>query len=153
MTATIVSKATGETQEVAVDGPIELDGASVVTLQLDRDQVGSIERTGETGRDLALVTQDGNRIVINNIYPEDDDETSDLVLQDEDGALWWLQADQATGEWAFVADPGTAAVAAGPEAVSATTDYCDAGPIAAGVAAAALLVSRGGRGAGTGAIP
>ncbi|MBK0098620.1 Ig-like domain repeat protein [Erwinia sp. S63] len=69
---------------------VNLSAPSVVKLHLNQSDIKSFTRNGN---DLVVTTKSGEVVVIHNFYTAAGD--SDLVLQDDKGALWWVE------------DPGT----------------------------------------------
>ncbi len=69
---------------------VNLTAPSVVKLHLNQSDIKSFTRNGN---DLVVTTKSGEVVVIHNFYTAAGD--SDLVLQDDKGALWWVE------------DPGT----------------------------------------------
>ena len=117
--ATVVAKSTGQATEVSTATPVVLDGASRVTLKVDPDAVATMTR-GVTGvDDLEVVLDDGSRIVIKDYFVNHAGELSELVLEDQDGGLWWLRPDPQTGGFMLAGDatsiPVASAVAASEE--------------------------------------
>lgn len=69
---------------------VNLTAPSVVKLHLNQSDIKSYTRNGN---DLVVTTKSGEVLVIHDFYTAAGD--SDLVLQDDQGALWWVE------------DPGT----------------------------------------------
>ena len=81
----------GGTVDSVVNGnQVNLTAPSVVKLHLNQSDIKSFTRNGN---DLVVTTKSGEVLVIHNFYAAAGD--SDLVLQDDKGALWWVE------------DPGT----------------------------------------------
>ncbi|ALV91137.1 Ig-like domain-containing protein [Pantoea vagans] len=81
----------GGTVDTVVNGSqVNLTAPSVVKLHLNQSDIKSFTRNGN---DLVVTTKSGEVVVIHNFYTTAGD--SDLVLQDDKGALWWVE------------DPGT----------------------------------------------
>ncbi|WP_244563354.1 BapA/Bap/LapF family prefix-like domain-containing protein [Pantoea rodasii] len=81
----------GGTVDTVVNGSqVNLTAPSVVKLHLNQSDIKSFTRNGN---DLVVTTKSGDVVVIHNFYTAAGD--SDLVLQDDKGALWWVE------------DPGT----------------------------------------------
>ena len=159
--ATVVTKSTGEAREVSTAGPIELDAASTVRLQVSPDQVSTVTRGGPDGRDLEVVLDDGSTIVIENYFAADAaGELSELVLLDEDGASWWLRSNPETAGFMLVGDatsiPVASAVAATGEGAGAVAASAGAGlsgsalGIGIGAGALAIAAAAGGGGGSSG---
>ncbi|SDP65163.1 Ig-like domain-containing protein, partial [Desulforhopalus singaporensis] len=69
------------------ENAIKLDGASVVQLPLNREDIKSVSRDGN---DLTIVAQDGTVYILRDFFLEQDGVRSDLVLQDDQGSLWFV---------------------------------------------------------------
>ncbi|MRS17313.1 BapA prefix-like domain-containing protein [Enterobacteriaceae bacterium RIT691] len=82
----IISELTGVTSNVQAS-EVTLSAPSVVKLQLERSDIASITRTGQ---DMVIRLHSGETITIKNFY-ETSQGTSHLVLEDSQGALWWVQ--------------------------------------------------------------
>lgn len=65
---------------------VNLNAPSVVKLNLNRSDIKSFARNGN---DLVVTTKSGETVVIHNFYSPAGE--SDLVLQDDHGALWWVE--------------------------------------------------------------
>ncbi|QGY30450.1 Ig-like domain-containing protein [Pantoea cypripedii] len=65
---------------------ITLTSPSVVQLKLEKSDIKSYTRNGN---DLIVTTKSGDVLVIHNFYGPNG--ASDLVLEDHNGALWWVE--------------------------------------------------------------
>ncbi|WP_017348354.1 Ig-like domain-containing protein, partial [Pantoea sp. A4] len=65
---------------------VNLTAPSVVKLNLNQSDIKSFARSNN---DLIITTKSGEVVVIHNFYGPNGD--SDLVLQDDRGALWWVE--------------------------------------------------------------
>ena len=65
---------------------VNLTAPSLVKLNLNRSDIKSFARNGN---DLVVTTKSGETVVIHNFYSPAGE--SDLVLQDDQGALWWVE--------------------------------------------------------------
>ncbi|MFT0167721.1 Ig-like domain-containing protein [Paraburkholderia mimosarum] len=74
------------------DSDARLLSPSVVELPIPRAKVKSIARDGDS---LVVTTIDGQVIVIHGFFNDASNLKSDLVLQDGDGALWFVNIDAA----------------------------------------------------------
>lgn len=77
--------------EYTVDGnQINLNTQSVVLLHVKREDISSYTRQGN---DLVLKLHNGDTVTIKNFFVVDEHgQHSDLVLMDDEtGALWWLE--------------------------------------------------------------
>ena len=85
----VIVKETGA--EYTVDGnQVNLNTQSVVLLHVKREDIRSYTRQGN---DLVLKLQNGDTVTIKNFFVVDEHgQHSDLVLMDDEtGALWWLE--------------------------------------------------------------
>ncbi|MDZ7277432.1 Ig-like domain-containing protein [Pantoea eucrina] len=80
---------------------VNLTAPSVVKVHLNRVDVQSFTRSGN---DLIITKNSGEKIVIQHFYSTDGD--SDLVLEDDRGALWWVE-DPATEGFQYVSIDST----------------------------------------------
>ena len=88
--ATVIAKDTGSEMQVQSEA-IALTEASVVVLDLDRADIASFERRGQ---DLVLVLASGETILVQGFFANwPDGEMSQLVLNEDDGSLWWLRTE------------------------------------------------------------
>ncbi|HCW0181164.1 TPA: BapA prefix-like domain-containing protein [Citrobacter freundii] len=83
----VVSKLTGvstnvETSEVTLSSP------SIVKLSVSREEVSQLTRVNQ---DLVVTLRSGETITIKNFYVGKGDAQNQLVLEDSNGALWWVQ--------------------------------------------------------------
>ncbi|WP_051337996.1 Ig-like domain-containing protein, partial [Pantoea sp. AS-PWVM4] len=65
---------------------VTLTTPSLVKLNLNQSDIKSYTRNGN---DLVITTKSGEHLVIHNFYGPNGE--SDLVLQDDKGALWWVE--------------------------------------------------------------
>ena len=121
---------------------ITLNAPSVVKLNLNQADIKAFTRNGN---DLVVTTKSGETLVIHDFYSANGD--SDLVLQDDRGALWWVE-DPGTEGFQYVSIDSTEGLLA--------ENVTDNGTIAAfGIGGAALagigaLFATGGGGGGGG---
>ncbi|MEG2223022.1 MAG: Ig-like domain-containing protein [Citrobacter sp.] len=83
----VVSKLTGvstnvETSEVTLSTP------SIVKLSVSREDISQLTRINQ---DLVVTLRSGETITIKNFYTGKGDAQNQLVLEDSNGALWWVQ--------------------------------------------------------------
>ncbi|MGB7800843.1 MAG: BapA/Bap/LapF family large adhesin [Buttiauxella sp.] len=83
----IISKLTGVTNNVETS-VVTLNSPSIVELRADRTDIASIVRTNN---DMVITLRDGEVITVKNFYAYADQGGSQLVLEDDNGALWWVQ--------------------------------------------------------------
>ena len=121
---------------------VTLNAPSVVKLNLNQADIKAFTRNGN---DLVVTTKSGETLVIHDFYSANGD--SDLVLQDDRGALWWVE-DPGTEGFQYVSIDSTEGLLA--------ENVTDNGTIAAfGIGGAALagigaLFATGGGGGGGG---
>ena len=119
---------------------VTLNAPSVVKLNLNQADIKAFTRNGN---DLVVTTKSGETLVIHDFYSANGD--SDLVLQDDRGALWWVE-DPGTEGFQYVSIDSTEGLLA--------ENVTDNGTIAAfGIGGAALagigaLFATGGGGGG-----
>lgn len=83
----IISKLTGVTNNVEAS-EITLSSPSIVELKAERSDIASIVRTNN---DMIITLHDGEVITVKNFYAFADQGGNQLVLEDDHGALWWVQ--------------------------------------------------------------
>ncbi|EIC85944.1 Ig-like domain-containing protein [Serratia sp. M24T3] len=119
---------------------VNLTAPSVVKLNLNQSDIKSLTRNGN---DLVVTTKSGEVLVIHGFYGPNGD--SDLVLQDNHGALWWVE-DPGTEGVHYVSIDSTDALLAesgNSDAVNTAIGIGATGALLAGLAA---LVGGGGGG-------
>ena len=83
----VISKLTGV--ETTTEGTqITLDHSSIVKLNVDRADISGYSRSGN---DLVITLHSGEVITLKNFYVTDAQGVSQLVLEESDGALWWIE--------------------------------------------------------------
>ena len=121
---------------------VNLTAPSVVKLQLNQAEIKSFTRNGN---DLVVTTKSGDVLVIHNFYNPQGD--SDLVLQDDRGALWWVE-DPGTEGFQYVSIDSTEGLLAVNTTDTGTiTAFGIAGAALAGIGAL-VAGNRGGGGGG-----
>ncbi|MCE0489776.1 Ig-like domain-containing protein [Pantoea sp. Mb-10] len=121
---------------------VNLTAPSVVKVHLNRVDVQSFTRSGN---DLIITKQSGEKIVIQKFYSADGD--SDLVLEDDRGALWWVE-DPATEGFQYVSIDSTEGLLA--ENVTNTGTIAAFGIGGAALAGLGAAFAGGGGGGGGG---
>nr|HAE93329.1 hypothetical protein [Hyphomonas atlantica] len=115
--AEIIDKANGSRRNVGEGSEIVLDRPSVIVLKLAPENVARYERRGD---DLILILRGGQKIVIQDFFVkhlvEADEETTnveaseadpaeegrnELVLEDDNGVVWWGQYPEEWSEFHF----------------------------------------------------
>ncbi|WP_202306893.1 BapA/Bap/LapF family large adhesin [Dryocola clanedunensis] len=83
----IISKLTGVTSNVEAS-EITLNAPSIVELKAERADIASIVRSNQ---DMIITLRDGQTVTVKNFYAYTDQGGNQLVLEDSNGALWWVQ--------------------------------------------------------------
>ncbi|KFC95538.1 Ig-like domain-containing protein, partial [Leminorella grimontii] len=83
----VISKATGATTSVNTSS-ISLNGSSVIVLHAQKEDIAALTRVDNN---LVITLHSGEKITIANFFVADEKGTSQLVLEDSQGALWWLE--------------------------------------------------------------
>ncbi|TLU61264.1 BapA prefix-like domain-containing protein [Enterobacter sp. MF024] len=90
---TVISKLTHV--ETVTDGSqVTLNDSSIVKINAERADILEYNRNGN---DLIIKLVDGETITVKNFYVSGDQGISQLVLEENNGALWWI-ADPMAGE-------------------------------------------------------
>ncbi|EMJ7624370.1 BapA prefix-like domain-containing protein [Enterobacter hormaechei] len=83
----VISKLTGV--ETTTEGTqVTLGHSSIVKLNVDRADISGYSRSGN---DLVITLHSGEVITLKNFYVTDAQGVSQLVLEESDGALWWIE--------------------------------------------------------------
>ncbi|WP_054177789.1 Ig-like domain-containing protein [Trabulsiella odontotermitis] len=137
----IISKVTGVSQQVE-SSVITLNSSSIVKLRLERSDIASIARANQ---DMIITLHSGETITIRNFYASSELGGSQLVLEDYQGALWWIQDPDTALQFEPIADINTLLVTeSGSEAGGAYWPWVLGGIAAAGGVAAVAATSGGG---------
>lgn len=83
----VVSKLTGVATNVDA-AEVTLSAPSIVKLSVSREEISQLTRVNQ---DLIVTLRSGETITIKNFYVGKGDDQSQLVLEDSNGALWWVQ--------------------------------------------------------------
>lgn len=83
----VVSKLTGVSTNVEAS-EITLSSPSIVKLSVSREEVSQLTRVNQ---DLVVTLRSGETITIKNFYLGKGEAQNQLVLEDSNGALWWVQ--------------------------------------------------------------
>jgi len=90
----VISKLTGV--ETTTEGTqVTLDHSSIVKLHVGRGDISHYTRSGE---DLIVTLNSGETITLKNFYVGDAQGASQLVLEEGNGALWWIEDPTAATE-------------------------------------------------------
>ncbi|RPH24165.1 type I secretion C-terminal target domain-containing protein [Buttiauxella warmboldiae] len=138
----IVSKLTGVTNNVE-SSEITLSAPSIVRLKAERTDIVSITRSSQ---DMVITLRDGEVINVKNFYTLAGQSGNQLVLEDSEGALWWVQDTSGAFHFESIANIEELAIA--------TETQSEAGAIwpwvLGGVAAAGGIALAAGGGGGGG---
>ncbi|MBA4714923.1 MAG: BapA prefix-like domain-containing protein, partial [Citrobacter pasteurii] len=83
----VVSKLTGVSTNVE-SSEVTLSSPSIVKLSVSREEMSQLARVNQ---DLVVTLRSGETITIKNFYVGKGDAQNQLVLEDSNGALWWVQ--------------------------------------------------------------
>lgn len=83
----IISKMTTVATTAETDS-VTLTAPSIVKIKVDRADIASMQRSNQ---DLVITLKDGETVTVKNFYVTSDLGQSQLVLEDTNGALWWVQ--------------------------------------------------------------
>lgn len=83
----IISKMTTVATTAETDS-VTLTTPSIVKIKVDRADIASMQRSNQ---DLVITLKDGETVTVKNFYVTSDLGQSQLVLEDANGALWWVQ--------------------------------------------------------------
>ncbi|MBE3470894.1 BapA prefix-like domain-containing protein, partial [Enterobacter cloacae complex sp. P15RS] len=108
----VISKLTGV--ETTTEGTqITLDHSSVVKLNVDRADIAGYSRSGN---DLVITLNSGEVITLKNFYVTDAQGVSQLVLEESDGALWWIEDPTGAATYESIASTDALLAASGSDA-------------------------------------
>ncbi|WP_431622078.1 Ig-like domain-containing protein [Enterobacter hormaechei] len=138
----VKSKLTGV--ETTTEGTqITLDHSSIVKLNVDRANIADYSRSGN---DLVITLNSGEVITLKNFYVTDAQGVSQLVLEESDGALWWIEDPTGAATYESIASTDALLAASGSDAGGAA-----AWPwVLGGLAAAGGIAIAAGTGGGGG---
>ncbi|MEB4674188.1 Ig-like domain-containing protein [Enterobacteriaceae bacterium G50] len=83
----IISKMTTVATTTTTDS-VTLSAPSIVKINVDRADIASMQRANQ---DLVITLKNGEIVTVKNFYVTSDLGPSQLVLEDANGALWWVQ--------------------------------------------------------------
>ncbi|WP_336214425.1 BapA/Bap/LapF family large adhesin [Enterobacter sp. P82] len=137
----VISKLTGV--ETTTEGTqVTLNHTSIVELQVERANVADFARSGN---DLVITLHSGEVITVKNFYVTDEQGASQLVLQDSEGALWWIEDPTGAATYESIASTDVLLAASGNDAGGAAIwPWALGGIVAAGGIAAAASTGGGG---------
>ncbi|WP_320731216.1 BapA/Bap/LapF family large adhesin [Enterobacter asburiae] len=135
----VISKLTGV--ETTTEGTqVTLSHSSIVELNVERASVSHFARNGN---DLLVTLHSGEVITLKNFYVTDAQGVSQLVLQDSNGALWWIEDPTGAATYESIASTDVLLAASGSDAGGAAIWPWALGGIAAGGIAAAASTGGG----------
>lgn len=138
----VISKLTGV--ETTTEGTqVTLSHSSIVELHVERADVSHFARSGN---DLVVTLHSGEVITLKNFYVTDAQGVSQLVLQESDGALWWIEDPAGAATYESIASTDVLLAASGSDAGGAAIWPWALGGIVAAGAIAAVASSSGGGG-------
>ncbi|PWI80807.1 adhesin, partial [Enterobacter sp. CGMCC 5087] len=139
----VISKLTGV--ETTTEGTqVTLSHSSIVELHVERADVSHFARSGN---DLVVTLHSGEVITLKNFYVTDAQGVSQLVLQESDGALWWIEDPTGAATYESIASTDALLAASGSDAGGAAIwPWALGGIVAAGGIAAAASTGGGGGG-------
>ncbi|MCU6192594.1 BapA/Bap/LapF family large adhesin [Enterobacter sichuanensis] len=139
----VISKLTGV--ETTTEGTqVTLNHSSIVELKVERANVADFARSGN---DLVITLHSGEVITLKNFYVTDAQGASQLVLQDSEGVLWWVQDPAGAATYESIASTDVLLAASGSDAGGAAIwPWVLGGIVAAGGIAAAASTGGGGGG-------
>ncbi|MGT8858800.1 BapA/Bap/LapF family large adhesin [Enterobacter sp. 186315] len=143
----IISKLTGvETTTEA--SQITLEHSSIVELHVERSDIAHYARSNN---DLVVTLNSGETITIKNFYVADAQGLSQLVLEEGNGALWWVEDPAGAATYESIASTDALVAAAGADSAEggALWPWVLGGLAAAGGIAIAAGGSGGGGGGGS----
>lgn len=132
----VISKLTGV--ETTTEGTqVTLSHSSIVELKVERANVADFARNGN---DLVITLHSGEVITVKNFFVTDAQGASQLVLQDSEGALWWIQDPAGAATYESIASTDVLLAASGSDAGGAAIwPWVLGGIVAAGGIAAAAV--------------
>ncbi|HFZ8996759.1 TPA: BapA/Bap/LapF family large adhesin [Citrobacter freundii] len=137
----VISKLTGVSSNYAAS-EITLNSPSIVKLSVQRDEISQLTRVNQ---DLVITLKNGETITVKNFYVTNGMGESQLVLEESNGALWWVEDTQAPLHFDSVASIDEL-VAAGGAAESGNGAIWTGvlGALAVGGGIAAMAAASGG---------
>ncbi|MCM7674889.1 Ig-like domain-containing protein [Enterobacter chengduensis] len=143
----VISKLTGV--ETTTEGTqVTLSHSSIVELHVERADISHFARNGN---DLLVTLNSGEVITLKNFYVADAQGVSQLVLQESNGALWWIEDPTGAATYESIASTDVLLASSGSDAGGAAIwPWALGGIVAAGGIAALASGSGGGGGGGSG---
>ncbi|ATF48494.1 large repetitive protein [Citrobacter werkmanii] len=140
----VVSKLTGVSTNVEAS-EVTLSTPSIVKLSVSREDISQLTRINQ---DLVVTLRSGDVITIKNFYVANGSDKSQLVLEDSNGALWWVQDTDGAFHFQHLDDLTPLMAAEGSHDGGAVWPWVLGGVAAAG--GIALAAGGGGGGGGGG---
>ncbi|WP_368543640.1 BapA/Bap/LapF family large adhesin [Enterobacter soli] len=107
----VISKLTGV--ETTTEGSqVTLSHSSIVELHLERSEINHFARSSN---DLVITLNSGETITIKNFYVTDAQGLSQLVLEESNGALWWVEDPAGVAQYESIASTDALIAAAGTD--------------------------------------
>ncbi|WP_312348632.1 BapA/Bap/LapF family prefix-like domain-containing protein, partial [Leclercia sp.] len=115
---TVISKLT-HVESVTDGSQVTLKDSSIVKINADRADILEYNRSGN---DLIVKLTDGETITVKNFFVSGDNGISQLVLEEDNGALWWIADPMAAEQYQSIASidallAGTTTASAGEAAI------------------------------------
>ena len=108
----VISKLTGV--ETTTEGTqVTLSHSSIVELHVERTDISHFARSGN---DLVVTLHSGEVITLKNFYVTDAQGVSQLVLEESDGALWWIEDPTGAATYESIASTDVLLAASGSDA-------------------------------------
>ena len=138
----VISKLTGV--ETTTEGTqVTLSHSSIVELHVERADISHFARNGN---DLLVTLNSGEVITLKNFYVADAQGVSQLVLQESNGALWWIEDPTGAATYESIASTDVLLASSGSDAGGAAIWPWALGGIVAAGGIAALASGSGGGG-------
>ncbi|QCA17382.1 BapA prefix-like domain-containing protein [Citrobacter freundii] len=141
----VVSKLTGVSTNVEAS-EVTLSTPSIVKLSVSREDISQLTRINQ---DLVVTLRSGDVITIKNFFVANGSDKSQLVLEDSNGALWWVQDTDGAFHFQHLDDLTPLMAAEGSHDGGAVWPWVLGGVAAAG----GIALAAGGGGGGGGDNP
>ncbi|EMX9182038.1 BapA prefix-like domain-containing protein [Citrobacter sedlakii] len=138
----VVSKLTGVSTNVEAS-EVTLNTPSIVKLSAQREEISQLARVNQ---DLVITFHSGEKVTIKNFYVTNDQGASQLVLEDDNGALWWVENPEAGLQFEQISSIDELLITAGGANEGAAIWPWVLGGVVAAGGIAAIAASGGGGG-------
>ncbi|HBU8852991.1 TPA: BapA prefix-like domain-containing protein, partial [Citrobacter sedlakii] len=138
----VVSKLTGVSTNVEAS-EVTLNTPSIVKLSAQREEISQLARVNQ---DLVITFHSGEKMTIKNFYVTNDQGASQLVLEDDNGALWWVENPEAGLQFEQISSIDELLITAGGANEGAAIWPWVLGGVVAAGGIAAIAASGGGGG-------